>query len=394
MLSRAPLILTLTAIASALAVGLAHGSAAGAPKPSNLYVSPNGSGSSCTRAQPCGSFARAYLTARPGQTVVLAGGTYSPQDIPVDGRKASASANVVFRPARGAKVTVGCNSEGSGCIDISGDHVTIKYVHVAYMPPVGGDQWQGTVDTERGSDHVTLVGIDAGSLNAAASNMTVRGGDWGPSIDPHNMRIVKECVNCFFTGLKIHDFAIAQGGHMECLTFEGGTNVTIQNSEFRSCSIFSIFAKPVDPIRGAVIQNNVFWNPRHFPLGNDIKFSEGAGGSCSGIVIRYNVISSDVYDSCGGPITVVGNIQLSSQHSCGPAWDYNLFVNAAPCGSHAGRVSNARFVDAANGNFRLRRGSAAIGRGSPLDFPRFDKLGMRRPWGKRADAGAFEARYR
>ena len=120
MFSRAPLILAVVAIASVFAVGLAHGGGAVAPKLPHLYVSPNGSGSSCTRAQPCGSFARAYLTARPGQIVELAGGTYRPQDIPVDDRKASASANVVFQPARGAKVTVGCNSDGMGCIDISG----------------------------------------------------------------------------------------------------------------------------------------------------------------------------------------------------------------------------------------------------------------------------------
>jgi hypothetical protein len=380
-------------LVAALAAAVLCGGAAPA-KTSLLYVSPNGSGSSCTRAHPCGSFARAYLRARPGQVVQVAGGTYSPQSIPVDGRKASASANVVFLPARGAKVTIGCNSDGIACIDILGDHVTIKYMNVAYLPPIRGFQWQGSVDTERGSDHVTLIGIDAGSLNAVASNMLVRGGDWGPSIDPRNMRIERECVNCTFTGMKIHDFAIARGGHMECLTFEGGTNVTIQNSEFRSCSIFSIFAKPSSAIHGALIQNNVFWNPRHFPLGNDIKFSDGGGGHCSNIVIRYNVISSNVYDSCDGPITVVGNIQLSSEHSCGPAWDYNVFVDAVACGKHVTRVSNARFVDAAKGNFRLRRGSAAVGRGSPSNFPRFDKLGKRRPWGKRPDAGAFEARYR
>ncbi len=376
-------------LAVALALtGAALGGGAKTRKPS-LFVSPHGSGSSCTRSRPCSTFARAYRVARPGQVVQVGAGRYGPQEIPVDSSKRS-RADVVFRPARRAKVTIGCPSDGRGCIDILGSHVTIAGMHVTSMPPINGYPWQGTVDTERGSDDVTLIGIDAGSLNAAASNLTVIGGDWGPSIDPYNMRIVEECVNCTFSGLRIHDFAVAQGGHFECLTFEGGRNITIGKSVFRSCSIFSIFAKPGSKIDGALIENNVFWNPRHFGLSNDIKFTDGGGGTCSNIVIRYNLISDDVYDSCGGPITVVGNIQLGDEASCGPDWDYNVFVRATPCGQHAMRVTNARFVDAAKGNFRLRRGSPAINHGSPDVYPRRDKDGRRRPIGKRADAGPYE----
>ena len=130
-----------------------------------------------------------------------------------------------------------------------------------FFPSVNGYAWQGSIDTERGCSDVSLLGMDAGSFNAACSNLRIVGGDWGPTIDPHNSRIVEECVNCLFDGLLIHDHAIAQGGHMECITFEGGTNVIIRRSEFRSCAIFSIFAKPTDPINGALIENNVFWNP-------------------------------------------------------------------------------------------------------------------------------------
>jgi len=372
--------------AIAFVVGAASAPAARAP---GLFVAPNGSGSACTRARPCGSFERAYLTARPGQIVQVAGGTYGPQSIPIDDSKTS-SADVVFRPAPRARVTVGCPSDGISCIDILGNHVTIEHVHVAYMPKVNGYAWQGTVDTERGSNDVTLIGIDAGSLNAVASNMRVIGGDWGPSIDPHNMRIDDECVNCTWSGMKIHDFARAQGGHFECLTFEGGTNVTIENSEFRSCAIFSIFAKPGNAIKGALIQNNVFWNPRHFDLVNDIKFTDGGGGTCTNITIRYNVVSDDVYDQCGPPIAVVANILLTGSGGCGSGWDYNVFVGSGACGRHAVRTSNARFVDLRKGNFHLRPGSPAIGRGSPTTFPRRDKDGRRRPAGKRADAGAYE----
>jgi hypothetical protein len=204
------------------------------------------------------------------------------------------------------------------------------------------------------------------------------------------MRIVDECVHCTWNGLLIHDFAVAQAGHFECLTFEGGTDVTIENSEFRSCAIFSIFAKPSGTINGALIQNNVFWNPRNFFQSNEIKFTSDGTTRCSNVVIRYNVISDDVNEDCG-ETSVVGNIQLARQASCGSGWDYNIFVNAEPCGSHARRVSDAQFVNAAAGNFHLEPTSPAIGRGSPSDYPKRDKGGRARPAGGLPDAGSFEA---
>lgn len=390
-LQRRLLFISAATLAAIVATALASASTASSQAARMLYVSSKGSGSSCTKSSPCGSFDRAYRTARPGQTVVVAGGTYPQQVIRPDSSKTS-SKHVVFRPAKRARVVIGCPDDGRGCIDVLGSHVTIRDMHITYMPPINGHPWQGTVDVDRGSSDVLLVNVDGGALFMASPNSKVIGGDWGPSTDPNNMRIESECVHCLLSGLKIHGFVIAQGGHFECITFEGGTDVTIQDSSFRSCPIFSIFAKPSSAINGALIQNNVFWNPDHVFLGQDIKFSDGGGGSCANIVIRNNTIGTDVYDSCGPPIKVVGNVILSDQASCGPSWDYNVFVNSDPCGQHSARIRNARFVDAAHGNFHLRKGSGAIGRGSPTFFPRFDKDGRRRPVGKRVDAGAYEYR--
>ena len=221
----------------AAAVGLALIPASGAGRPAQptrlFYAQRVRRRLVCARATPCRSFARAYRAARPGEIVEVAGGSYGPQEIPSDSSKRS-PADVVFQPAKRASVTIGCRSDGMGCLDISGSHVTLRGMHVANLPSVNGYAWQGSIDTERGCSDVSLLGMDAGSFNAACSNLRIVGGDWGPTIDPHNSRIVEECVNCLFDGLLIHDYAIAQGGHMECITFEGGTNVMIRRSEFRS----------------------------------------------------------------------------------------------------------------------------------------------------------------
>src|SRR3954451_23944060 len=91
-------------LAASGAVALA--SAAPATAAPALHVAPGGSdGGRCTAARPCASFDRAYHAARAGQVVRVAAGAYPDQRItPRGGALASP---VVFRPAAGARVSVG-----------------------------------------------------------------------------------------------------------------------------------------------------------------------------------------------------------------------------------------------------------------------------------------------
>jgi hypothetical protein len=368
------------------------GAGAGAPPSrATLYVAVDGSDAGgCTLRSPCASFDRAYRVARPGDVVEVAGGTYPPQAVEADPRKAGPH-DVVFRPAPRSRVTIGCRDDGDGCLDVSASHVTFVGMRTRHMPPVAGTPWQGRIWAERGADDVSFVAMDAGAIAIGSTNTRVLGGDYGPSIDPLNIRLVGESRNVVFDSVLIHDFRVARGGHFECMTIDGGTNITIRNAEFRTCSTFAIFAKPSEPLREVLIENTIFWNPGGVGQVNELKFSNDTA-SCTDVTIRNNVISDNVYDTCDDEIEVVGNIQLAAQASCGADWSDNVFERARPCGMRGRLVRNVRFVDRAAGDFHLNAGSPAIDRGSSESFAARDRDGQQRPLGTAPDAGVDEVR--
>ena len=75
------------------------------PASAARYVSPNGSDAgSCTRSNPCRSFNKAYAVSRPGTVVIVFGGSYGGQRITA--RPKAHGPKILFRPARGASVTL------------------------------------------------------------------------------------------------------------------------------------------------------------------------------------------------------------------------------------------------------------------------------------------------
>ena len=83
------------------------------------YLSPSGSdaGACTSSAAACRSISYAYRQSSPGDTVLMAGGSYGGQTVPtVAGRTAPA---VEFRPATGASVSF-------SDINIQGDYVTVR----------------------------------------------------------------------------------------------------------------------------------------------------------------------------------------------------------------------------------------------------------------------------
>jgi len=240
--------LSLPAAAALLAVGLLLGASAAAQTPPGaLFLTPDGSDSgSCTRPAPCRSLGRAYRVAQPGQVVELAAGTYPGQTIAFDPAKQDVSANVVFRPAAGARVTI------SGELRIAARHLELQSMTVE-------DWYAGVNDASlppsRQAGHLVFRNVSTqGFYISGASDVSVIGGSLGPVEDAGaGAAQVKSCYQCSYPVTNIlidhvdfHDVVRTQAGedagiHTECLHFWGGVaNVVVRNSRFSNCASTSL----------------------------------------------------------------------------------------------------------------------------------------------------------
>jgi chitodextrinase len=220
-----------------------------------LFVSVSGSDAgSCSQAQPCRSFERAYRVASPGQVVEVAAGTYPEQSIPaVAGRVGPA---VEFREA--GRVIL-------GGLDIEGDYVTVRGVETVYRTSAPGAGNQVGVWVSEAS-YVSLIDVDAGSVGSwKADHFTVRGGDYGPcdavsgpGVCGNNKQDVSTDV--LIEGAYFHDLeydASAPGAHWECMYVNGGRNVTIRANRFERCAIFDLFVTISGPDAAALGHENL-----------------------------------------------------------------------------------------------------------------------------------------
>jgi hypothetical protein len=304
-----------------------------APAPvANLYVSPSGSDQGyCTKALPCQTFDRAYQLAEPGDVVEAEAGSYPSQILRL--KRIARPPNVVIREAPGARVVVGDEGSTVGCLGFEGArYVTVEGVETTYTN-VGGRRHQCGISVgRRNAHHVTLVEIDAGMIWFGADDVTVRGGDFGPSVD-ENMKIEYGTGhaprNILIEGAVIHD-ARSHEQHQECLALWGGQRITIRNSVFSNCETFHIW---IDAEGGVIsdvlLEGNTFTQPDvSLGVASTIKLGDH-GGDLRGIVLRDNrILVDDIYVRQGfgepdstGDITIEANevangISLESGDDC------------------------------------------------------------------------------
>jgi hypothetical protein len=356
----------------------------------SLYISPTGSDSaSCRHRSPCRSFARAYKKARPGKVVQVAGGSYGPQSIPVDGSKQSKK-DVVFRPAPRSAVSV-------SSLDVHGSHVKLERMRLTSFPYLR--TWRQAAD-------LTFHRLHAARFTIMGShNVRLRGGNYGPSanayssIQSEGANDTKVATNVRLVGVTIHDYRQTDGSsHVDCLHIFGARGVVIRRSLFYNCEAFAILftkipSSPVPTPTNVTIENNFIdcCGSGYF----SIYLGDQHGERWSNFLVRNNSTNKPIgigYDNTTvSRLRFLSNIAPSFQGCprAGVSAHYNIWYHGSRCGRHD-RVSPSGFHAPGRHDFHLVRGAPAIGRGDPGSHLDKDYDGQRRPMGRLPDAGADE----
>ena len=355
--------------------------ASGAEAPAIVYLSPTGSDTAaCTKTAPCRSLNRAYFTAKPGQVVELAAGTYPEQErIGVDSTKLSGT-DVVFRPAAGAAVSL-------PELTVAGSHLELRGMQIA-----GWTTWDS-------ADDVTFRDMKSGFFFIRSSkNISVIGGEVGPGNDFDSQvspgsGSAPVPTNILINGVFFHDWRLTPGSdaHVECLQIGEVDGLTIANSRFNNCETHYVF---ISPFFGGALKNIRLVNNMGGSVVGYYGFRVAAGREvCENISFRYNSAVAPYLIDCGtvnGTAVMDSNVGGYQEWLCRSNITYtNNVWTAAKCGATDIQAPSG-FRDAAAFDLHLAPGAVAIDRGNPDGAPTRDIDGESRPLGAGPDAGADE----
>jgi hypothetical protein len=357
----------------------------------DMYISPDGNDHGlCGRRDPCRSLNRVYQSARPGDVVRLAAGTYPDQAISPSGRPSGKP--IVFAAAPGADVRMGeVTIEGAAGIEFRRLRMSSYYV-------AGGSRDITFRDVDahfffiRSADRISILGGAIGGL-ANAVPATV-GSSYRSRVPSRHITI---------SGVLFHDMTRAHdpSGHPECLFIQSVAEFALTDSKFVRCDVFDVYANNIDvgpQLRDVLIQNDFFGNPtdaldpsRGGWYSLYVSYTPGEP-PIQGLVVRNNSFAKGFHLQAGRytDSRVIANVSPLEQAQCTPGivWAWNVFDDAT-CGSRDRRAALG-FVDQAAGDLHLRAGAAAIGFDGAAVFPARDIDGDPRTQGGRVDAGADE----
>jgi len=390
--------------------------------PASVFVATTGNdANACTQSAPCRSFDRAYRVAHSGDTVEVAGGTYADQDLRFDSTKSS-SADVVFRPAAGASVTMGQLDIGPDRFTGGASHVTVQDMTLTGDVSIPGcgvpDHTACPADASSPGNDLTFRNLRVKGpyafYCASCSNVSLIGGTWGP--DTYQCRSglgsahpeiqsaytqVKRAHGILIDGTTWQNFArCTSADHTECLQVEPADDLTIRNSVFRKCDTIVVnlandlsnskSAAGYDAPNNVLIENNVFSAAEDWtggPTWYALNIRE-----CSNCTIRYNSWLQAPRMPDGEThlnVKFIGNAGPFSSAGClgGVTFSHNVWQGAS-CSATDRNVASLGFTNAGALDLRLLAGSPAVDWGDPASFPAQDADGKTRTG--TPDAGAYE----
>jgi chitodextrinase len=350
------------------------------PGTADRYVAPGGSDSGqCTQAAPCGSFARAYAVASPGDIVQVAGGSYGGQTI--DQTPKANGPAVVFQPAAGASVTLS----------------SVNIVRASYLEMRNFTVTSSTYNRQ-GAQWITYRGIKMRQFFIrGADHVSYYDSEVGPNVSDDGMNWITAAYqtndgssDILLDGVRIHDFKKWNAGaHVDCIGIDDVDGLVIRNTKIWNCEHFSlIFGKYLWSFRAS---RNVLLENNFFDCCYSGYYSIGLGDVEGPMMIRFNSLTLGVGWLGGSVVNTTLDSNVISNNNSGncsnATWRYNVVASGSACGG-GGVVAPTSFVGPPD-DLHLAAGATAINFGNPTAYPATDIDGQARG-GNRPDAGADE----
>ena len=341
--------------------------------------------------------------AEPGQTVVMAAGSYADASVPPDASKTSPT-DVVVRPAAGASVSLS-----------SEIHVTAKHLELRGLAFQRRLWVDGTAEdlTVRDADLATFTVMSSGAQ--APEDISFIGGSDRPLVDANNIiasngtSTTASPTNILIDGDAFHDFTLSpgSGAHVECLQVWAADGLTIRNSRFRNCEVFDIFLQKLPGGAAATPVEHPDREQLHRLLSQRLlrhPLADHAGTQLEQRHDPQQLVQQGDQPRRRCPysnVKIIGNIGPEARAStpgatdavkpqpAGVTIDYNVWYAGAKVGPHD-QVAPSGFIDPAAFNFHIGPLSAAVNAADPANAPAADIDGEARPSGTAPDAGADE----
>lgn len=315
------------------------------------YVSPTGTGSSCSTSSPC-LLPTAVSAATGGETVVLAGGSYG--DVTVRGGSATALRRLTITGAPGAVPVFGRLETYSPYITWRSVTATIEM----YLYPAA----VGTT-----VDKVTLdgAGLFIRSRDITVSSSTFHG---GRSIDGIQ---IGRASDVLLVGNDIHDYTQdgTSGYHADCIQMFDSSRITIRSNKLRNCYNSAVIFSPgagtgvsnvlleANFIQGCLVLSRSCGNGNAL----DLRYS-----GVSDITLRNNTFRNGsvrlqspgvVFDR--NIVSYLSDCRATFSNSVIGSWNSGLCAVPADLGTKGNRQGVVTVVDEQSGNLHLTAASQA-----------------------------------
>jgi len=357
-----------------------------------LYLSPAGSdAAACSRSTPCLTFGRALAVARSEDIVEVAGGHYGCETLS-GSKEVTFKAAVDTRPWIACSNTIGTPGGGGMSLYLKGaSNLTFENIWVA------GLETSDSPNITLRNVHITCVddpthfalwgGHCSAALESTSPHFAMIGGEVGPTWEGDGSHGASRLYgdDSLIDGVLFHENKRGGGEHTECLMVRGGDGVTIRNSRFPKCNVFSLFFTcwvcagigdgPPAP-KNVVVENNYFGpGPQFFavqiadysPTADNYDFryntsykpfsigSPGVNGSTmignivayggcpEGFLIKHNVWGDDQRRTCGDRTNV--SVNSSAGTSDGAGYDSTGHLLPGSPARGRGDETNAPGID-------------------------------------------------